>query len=163
MLFPCFPSVVRGPGSPHSPKKLCVKEPAPKLTRPLLSSKGRCIFHTRERGVEQGGKSPFSLLSEPISPSSLLFEPISPSLKFNFFFSLLPTFSPYFSVLPSFLGPFLPPPYSVPLPSRDGIAFSLHSISFPGLVQFLKWSLATICEKINRIGSNLPFAVKRVA
>ena len=32
-------------------------------------------------GVEQGagGKSPFSLFSEPISPSSLLFEPISPS------------------------------------------------------------------------------------
>ena len=30
-------------------------------------------------GGEQGGKSPFSLLSEPISPSSLLFKPISPS------------------------------------------------------------------------------------
>ena len=54
-----------------------------------------------KRGVEQGGKSPFSLLSEPISPSSL---------KFNFFFSLLPTFSPispssqlclgHFSLLP---------------------------------------------------------------
>ena len=31
------------------------------------------------RGEEQGGKTPFSLLSEPIFPSSLLFEPISPS------------------------------------------------------------------------------------
>ena len=41
-----------------------------------------------KRGVEQGGKSPFSLLSEPISPFSLLFEPLSPSsLKFNSFFS----------------------------------------------------------------------------
>lgn len=44
MLLLCFPSVVRDPGSPHSPKKLPVTEPAPKLTRPLLSSKGRCIF-----------------------------------------------------------------------------------------------------------------------
>ena len=40
------------------------------------------------RGEEQGSKSPFSVLSEPISPSSLLFEPISPSslnvyLKFS--------------------------------------------------------------------------------
>ena len=33
----------------------------------------------REGGGGQGSKSPFSLLSEPISPSSLLFEPISPS------------------------------------------------------------------------------------
>ena len=55
-----------------------------------------------ERGVEQGGKSPFSLLSEPISPSSL---------KFNFSFSpsslLFPPISPssqlylgHFSLLP---------------------------------------------------------------
>ena len=81
------------------------------------------------RGVEQGGKSPFSLLFEPISPSSLLFEPISPSsLKFNLFFSLLPTFPPYFSLLPTFFGPFLPPPYSVPPPSIWSLR-SLPSLS----------------------------------
>ena len=63
-------------------------------------------------GREQGGKSPFSLLSEPISPSSLLFWAN---------FSLLPTFSAYFSLRPTFFGPFLPPPYSVPPPSfHDG-------------------------------------------
>ena len=68
--------------------------------------------------MEQGGKSPFSLLSEPISPSCLLFEPISPSsLKFNYFFSpsslLFPPISPssqlflgHFSLLPIL---FLPP------------------------------------------------------
>ena len=71
----------------------------------------------REGGT--GGKSPFSLLSEPISPSSLLFwANFSLLLKrLRFFFSLLPTFSPYFSLLPTFFGPFLPPPYSVPPPS----------------------------------------------
>ena len=73
---------------------------------------------------EQGSKCPFSLLSEPISPSSLLFISSSRSIQFNspysqlFFFSLLPTFPPYFSLLPTFFGPFLPPPYSVPPPSR---------------------------------------------
>ena len=71
-----------------------------------------------KREVEQGGKSPFSLLSEPISPSSLLFEPISPSsLKINISFSpsslLFPPISPssqlylgHFSLLPIL---FLPP------------------------------------------------------
>ena len=75
-------------------------------------------YKTLKEGGGTGGKSPFSLLSEPISPSSLLFEPISPSfLNFSFFFSLLPTFSSYFSLLPTFLGHFsllpilfLPPP-----------------------------------------------------
>ena len=71
------------------------------------------------RAGEQGGKSPFSLLSEPISPSSLLFWANFALLpkRLRFFFSLLPTFSPYFSLLPTFFGPFLPPPYSVPPPS----------------------------------------------
>ena len=70
-------------------------------------------------GGEQGGKSPFSLLSEPISPSSLLFLANFSLLpkRLRFFFSLLPTFSPYFSLLLTFFGPFLPPPYSVPPPS----------------------------------------------
>ena len=62
----------------------------------------------RER-EEQGSKSPFFLLSEPISPSSLLFEPISPS-SLNVYL----TFSPSSQL---FFGPFLPPPYSVPPPS----------------------------------------------
>jgi len=76
-----------------------------------------------KRGEEQGSKSPFSLLSEPISPSPLLFISSSRSIQFNcpysqlFFFSLLPTFSPYFSLLPTFFGPFLPPPYPGPPPS----------------------------------------------
>ena len=67
----------------------------------------------------QGGKSPFSLLSESISPSSLLFWANFSLLpkRLRFFFSLLPTFSPCFS-LPTFFGPFLPPPYSVPPPSK---------------------------------------------
>ena len=75
-----------------------------------------------KRGEEQGSKSPFSLLSEPISPSSLLLISSSRSIQFNslysqlFFFSLLPTFSPYFSLLPTCFGPFLPPPCSVPPP-----------------------------------------------
>ena len=80
----------------------------------------RCLI---TEGEEQGTKSPFSLLSEPISPSSQLFISSSRSIQFNspfshiFFFSLLPTFPPYFSLLPTFFGPFLPPPYSVPPPS----------------------------------------------
>ena len=73
-------------------------------------------------GEEQGSKSPFSLLSEPISPSSLLFISSSRSIQFNspfsqlFFFSLFPTFPPispsfqlslgHFSLLPIL---FLPP------------------------------------------------------
>ena len=67
-----------------------------------------------------GGKSLLSLLSEPISPSSLLFLANFSLLRkrLRFFFSLLPTFSPYFSLLPTLLGPFLPPPYSVPPPSK---------------------------------------------
>ena len=74
------------------------------------------------RGVEQGGKSPFSLLSEPISPTSLLFEPISPSsLNASFSFSpsslLFPPISPssqlylgHFFLLPIL---FLPPPLAL--------------------------------------------------
>ena len=71
-------------------------------------------------GGKQGGKSPFSLLSEPISPSSLLLWANFSLLpkRLRFFFSLLPTFSPYFSLLPTFFGPFLPTPYSVPPPSK---------------------------------------------
>ena len=67
------------------------------------------IFYYEWRGEEQGSKSPFSLLSEPISLSSLLLIPSSRSIQFNspcsqlFFFSLLPTFL------------FLPPPYLFPL------------------------------------------------
>jgi len=70
------------------------------------------------RGEKQGSKSPFSLLSEPISPSSLLFEPICPSSLnvYLTFFYLLPTRSPYFSLLSTFFGPFLSPPYSVRSP-----------------------------------------------
>ena len=72
------------------------------------------------RGEEQGSKSPFSLLSEPISPSSLLFEPISlSSLNVYLTFSpssiLFPPISPssqlflgHFSLLPIL---FLPPLY----------------------------------------------------
>ena len=77
---------------------------------------------TCKRGVEQGSKSPFSLLSEPISPSYLLFGANFSLLpkRLRFFFSLLPTFSPYFSLLPTFFGPFLPPPCSVPPPPVMG-------------------------------------------
>ena len=46
LSFVCSPSVVREPGLPRSPKKPSVKTPASKLTRPPLSSKGRCIFFT---------------------------------------------------------------------------------------------------------------------
>ena len=82
------------------------------------------ITRSLQRGVEQGGKSPFSLLSEPISPSSLLCEPISPSsLKINFSFSpsslLFPAISPssqlylgHFSLLPIL---FLPPLCNCPI------------------------------------------------
>ena len=78
-------------------------------------------FGTFLREVEQGGKSPFSLLSEPISPPSLLFEQISPSsLNVSFSFSpsslLFPPISPssqlylgHFSLLPIL---FLPPHFS---------------------------------------------------
>ena len=53
------------------------------------------------RGKEQGSKSRFSLLSEPISPSSLLSEPISPS-SLNVYLTVSPS---------SLLFPlFLPPP-----------------------------------------------------
>ena len=71
-------------------------------------------------GGGTGGKSPFPLLSEPISPSSLLFSANFSLLpkRLRFLFSLLPTFSPYFSLLPTFFRPFLPPPYSVPPPSK---------------------------------------------
>ena len=57
-------------------------------------------FHNlfKKRGEEQGSKSPFSLLSEPISPSSLL--------------------SPLFLPPPNFFWRFLPPPYSVTPPSK---------------------------------------------
>ena len=60
-------------------------------------------------GEEQGSKSPFSLLFEPISPSSL-------NVYLTFFPSslLFPPISPSSQL---FLGPFLPPPYSVPPPS----------------------------------------------
>ena len=77
------------------------------------------VLWSFKRGVEQGGgKSPFSLLSEPISPSFLLLEPISPSsLNASFSFSpsslLFPPISPssqlclgHFSLLPVL---FLPP------------------------------------------------------
>ena len=53
------------------------------------------------RGKNKGSKSPFSLLSEPISPSSLLFD---------FLIQVHPV---QFPLLPTFL--FLPPPYFFPL------------------------------------------------
>ena len=70
-----------------------------------------------KKGEEQGSKSPFSQLSEPISLSSLLFEPISPS-SLNVYLTFSPSslFYPYFSLLLTIFGPFLPPPYSVPHP-----------------------------------------------
>ena len=61
-----------------------------------------------KRGEEQGSKSPFSLLSEPISPSSLLFESISPS-SLNVYLTFSPSsqlFLGHFSLLPIL---FLPP------------------------------------------------------
>ena len=57
-----------------------------------------------------GGKTPFPLLSEPISPSSLLFEPISPySQLFLGHFSLLPIL-------------FLPPPRALEALQDDSAA-----------------------------------------
>lgn len=41
-----FPSVVREPGSPHSPKKPSVTTSAPKCSRLVLPSKGRSILFT---------------------------------------------------------------------------------------------------------------------
>ena len=74
----------------------------------------------------QGGKSPFSLLSEPISPSSL-----SGYVSFSPSSLLFPLISPssqlclgHFS-LPTLFGPFLPPPYSVPPPSFQGTVLYL--------------------------------------
>ena len=68
------------------------------------------------RGEEQGSKSPFSLLSEPISPSSLLFEPISPS-SLNVYLTFSPSsllfppssqrFLGHFSLLPILFLPLL--------------------------------------------------------
>ena len=59
-----------------------------------------------KRGKEQGSKSRFSLLSEPISPSSLnVYLTFSPSSL------LFPPICPSSHLL---FGPFLPPPYSVP-------------------------------------------------
>ena len=64
---------------------------------PLVWRKKRYSSTTSmlEGGREQGGKSPFSLLSEPISLSSLLFWANFSLLpkRLRFFFSLLPTFS----------------------------------------------------------------------
>ena len=57
-----------------------------------------CSIPSSKRGEEQGSKSPFSLLSEPISPSSL-----------NFYRSLL-TFISHFIPSPNFFPLFLPPP-----------------------------------------------------
>ena len=67
------------------------------------------------RGEEQGSKSPFSLLSEPISLSSLLFEPISPS-SLNVYLTFSPSsllfppssqrFLGHFSLLPILFFPF---------------------------------------------------------
>ena len=123
------------------------------LLKLVLMSEAKII---REEGGT-GGKSPFSLLSEPISPSSLLFEsispfsllsePISPSLYFlsqflppplNGYFSFSPSsllFPPYFSLLPTLFGPFLPPPYSVPPPSLDLLDWS----SFGGRELVKNW------------------------
>ena len=95
----------------------------------------KLIFYYEWRGEEQGSKSPFSLLSEPISPSSLLLISSSRSTQFNspysqlFFFSLFPTFSLYFSLLPTFF--YLPPPYSVPPPSECNFFLLGSTISLP--------------------------------
>ena len=92
----------------------------------FFNTKYKGMARILQRGEEQGSKSHFSLLSEPISPSSLLLISSSKSIQFNspyselFFFSLLPTFPPYFSLLSTLFGPFLPPPYSVPTPSVQG-------------------------------------------
>ena len=84
----------------------------------LFHIKRRKSAHSSMRGEEQGSKSPFSLLSEPISPFSLLFEPISPS-SLNVYLTFSPSslLFPLFLPPPNFFGPFLPLPCSVPLPS----------------------------------------------
>ena len=61
-----------------------------------------------KRGEEQGSKSPFSLLSEPISPSSLLSEPISP-FSLNVYLAYSPSSLHFHPISPSsqlFLGHF---------------------------------------------------------
>ena len=70
-------------------------------TRTRILIKQNVKLQETLQGGEQGGKSPFSLLSEPISPSSLLFPPISPSSQL---------FLGHFSLLP-FL--FLPPLFAI--------------------------------------------------
>jgi len=82
------------------------------------------------RGEEQGSKSPFSLLSEPISPSSLnvyltfspsslLFPPISPSSQL---------FLGHFSLLPIlFLPPLLTSEIFTRYPSSNFFAFMLQA------------------------------------
>ena len=91
----------------------------------------------------QGGKYPFTLLSEPISPSSLLFCAI---------FSLLPKrLRFFFSLLPTFFGPFLSPPYSVPPPSKvtpkyftpDFLRMSTVKLT-PSEPKSFKWLLASV-------------------
>jgi len=75
-------SVAREPGLTHSPKKLSVKTPAPKLTRPPLSSKGPLPSPQK---LPHSGLSPQSTFSwdrgSPDRPSS------SPSLTDNRKFS----------------------------------------------------------------------------
>ena len=85
-----------------------------RITHSLSHSDGQ--HSSLRRGEEQGSKSPFSLLSEPISPSSLLYL-ANFSLRnkrLTHFFSLHPTWSSFFPLLPTFFGLFFPPPYSVP-------------------------------------------------
>ena len=112
------------------------------------------------RGEEQGSKSPFSPLFEPISPSSPLFEPISPSslnvyLTFSPSSLLFPPISPssqlflgHFSLLPIL---FLPPPFALwraimtswssPEPTEDFKCFwnlwSSFCLSLSGTLNFL--------------------------
>ena len=50
-----------------------------KLNDTHMESYEVSLNDANKRGEQQGGKFPFSLLSEPISPSSLPFESISPS------------------------------------------------------------------------------------
>ena len=89
------------------------------------------------RRVEQGGKSPFSLLSEPISPSSLLFEPISSS-SLNVYFSFSPSSLLFPPISPSsqlFLGHFslLPILFLPPLFVTDKIFGLLRRQFLPAL------------------------------
>ena len=96
---------------------ICLNYAHQQVTMPGITVRSFKFRHIAyQRGEEQGSKSPFSLLSEPISPSSLLFEPkiiSSPrSIQFNspysqlFFFSLLPTFPPISPSSQLFLGHF---------------------------------------------------------